>query len=132
MSRSTDLAKNTLILSFGTFLPKFAALVTIPIITSHLSKADYGTYDLITTLVALLLPVVTLQIHSAAFRFLIDCRDNQEEKKRVISNIYVFLVPVTFVTLSILYFLLPNIAADTKILIVLYFFADILILPLLC
>lgn len=128
MSRSTDLAKNTLILSFGTFLPKFAALVTIPIITSHLSKADYGTYDLITTLVALLLPVVTLQIHSAAFRFLIDCRDNQEEKKRVISNIYVFLVPVTFVTLSILYFLLPNIAADTKILIVLYFFADILIL----
>ena len=128
MSRSTDLAKNTLILSFGTFLPKFAALVTIPIITSHLSKAEYGTYDLITTLVALLLPVVTLQIHSAAFRFLIDCRENQDEKKIVISNIYVFLLPVTFVTLSILYFLLPNIAANTKILIVLYFFVDILIL----
>ena len=86
MSRSRDLAKNTLILSFGTFLPKFAALVTIPVITSHLTKAEYGTYDLITTLVALLLPVVTFQIHSAAFRFLIECRDDPREKKIVISN----------------------------------------------
>lgn len=128
MSRSTELAKNTLILSFGTFLPKFAALVTIPIITSHLTKVEYGTYDLITTLVALLLPVVTLQIHSAAFRFLIDCRDNREEKRKVISNIYLFLLPITIITLLVLYLFLPKINLGTKILIVLYFFVDILIM----
>lgn len=128
MSRSRDLAKNTLILSFGTFLPKFAALVTIPVITSHLTKAEYGTYDLITTLVALLLPVVTFQIHSAAFRFLIECRDDPREKKIVISNIYAFLLPVTIITLFILYLILPNIEKDTRLLIVVYFFVDILIM----
>ena len=31
MSREKALAKNTLILSIGTFLPKFAALITIPV-----------------------------------------------------------------------------------------------------
>ena len=109
MNRGKELAKNTLILSIGTFLPKFAALITIPIITAHLTKVEYGTYDLLATLVSLLLPVVTLQIHSGAFRFLIDCRDNPEEKKRVITNIYLFLVPVSLITLVVLYLALGTI-----------------------
>ena len=128
MDRGKELAKNTLILSFGTFLPKFAALITIPIITAHLTKIEYGTYDLLTTLVSLLLPVVTLQIHSGAFRFLIDCRDNPTEKKRVISNIYLFLVPISVITLIILYLLLGKVETSSRILVVIYFFVDIIII----
>lgn len=125
MRREKELAKNTLILSIGSFLPKLTALVTIPIITGHLTKVEYGTYDLITTLVELLLPVVTLQIQSAAFRFLIDCRDNEQDKKRVISNIYLFLIPVSLIALIVLYFALYRLDGLTRILITLYFSADI-------
>ena len=71
MSRGKELAKNTLILFFGTFLPKLSSIITLPIITGGLTKVEYGTYDLIGTLISLLFPIVTLQIHSAAFRFLI-------------------------------------------------------------
>ena len=62
MSREGKLVKNTLILSIGTFLPKLASFVTLPILTAYLTKEEYGTYDLITVLVSLLLPAVTLQI----------------------------------------------------------------------
>ena len=74
MSREKQLAKNTLIISFGTFLPKLISLITLPLITGYLTKEEYGQYDLITTLVFLVLPIATIQIQSAAFRFLIDCR----------------------------------------------------------
>lgn len=128
MSREKNLAKNTLILSFGTFLPKFVALITVPIITGHLTKIEYGTYDLITTLVSLFLPIATLQIQSAAFRFLIDCRNDSTERKKVISNIYLFLVPVSFIALVVLYLGLYKIDGLTRLLIVIYFFVDILML----
>lgn len=79
MSREGNLAKNTGILAIGTFLPKLASFITLPILTGYLSKAQYGTYDLIITLASLFLPAVTLQIQTAAFRFLIEVRS--EEKK---------------------------------------------------
>lgn len=126
MSRGKDLAQNTLILSIGTFLPKLTALITIPIITSRLTKIEYGTYDLLNTLVSLLLPILTLQIHSAAFRFLIDCRDNPKGKKRVITNIYVFIIPISILALLIFYLVLWKINWQTRMLIILYFFADTL------
>ena len=87
MNREKALAKNTLILSIGEFLPKFSSIITLPIITGGLTKAEMGTYDLISTLVSLFLPVATLQIQSAAFRFLIDVRKEKKETKRIITNI---------------------------------------------
>ena len=56
MSREGKLAKNTLILSIGTFLPKLASFVTLPILTGYLTQTEMGIYDLITILESLLLP----------------------------------------------------------------------------
>lgn len=127
-NREKALAKNTLIISFGTFLPKMSSIITLPILTAYLTTAEYGTYDLITTLVSLFLPIVTLQIQSAAFRFLIDCRKDEQEIKRVITNIFVFIIPVSIVSLIILYFVLASLSTEIKVLICLYFFFDILTL----
>ncbi len=125
MNREKELVKNTFILFIGTFLPKFAALVTIPVITSHLTRLEYGSYDLLQTLVTLLLPIATLQIQAGAFRFLIDCRDNEYEKKSVITNIYAVLIPISLIVLAILFAMLSEIEFLTRILIVLYYFVDI-------
>lgn len=126
MNRGKELAKNSLILSIGTLFPKIVNIVILPVITGHLTKLEYGTYDLVSTLVSLLLPFVTLQIQSAAFRFLIDCREDETERKRVISNIYIFIVPVSLITLSILYFALYKLEPMTRVLISFYFFFDII------
>ena len=89
MSREKELFKNTIILGLGNFLPKLVGVITLPIITACLTKMEYGTYDLIQTLLALLIPVATLQIHSAAFRFLIDCRGDKVRSSEIITNISV-------------------------------------------
>lgn len=125
MSRGGKLAKNTIILAIGTFLPKLASFITLPILTGCLTKDDYGTYDLIVVLVSLFLPAVTLQIQSAAFRFLIDVRDDKDKVKSVITNITAFIIPVSVAALFILYFCLYKISFEIRILICLYYFLDI-------
>lgn len=129
-NREKALAKNTFIIAFGTFLPKFSSIITLPIITSGLTKAEMGTYDLISTLVSLFLPVATLQIQSAAFRFLIDCRRNERETKKIITNILAFILPTSLSALAILYFCLTNVSFVTRWMICLYFFVDIFMLSI--
>lgn len=128
MDREKALAKNTFIIAIGTFLPKFSSIITLPIITGGLTKAEMGTYDLISTLVSLFLPVATLQIQSAAFRFLIDVRNDKKETNRIVTNIIAFVLPTSVIALAILYFCLGNVAIVVRWLICLYFFTDILML----
>ena len=127
MSRQGNLAKNTLILSIGTFLPKLAGFVTLPIITGYLSKKEYATYDLITLLVSLYLPELTLQIKTAAFRFLLDVRDDKEKQKKIISNIFAVTAPISVVALLVLYFFLPGHSTVLKLCICGYYLADIIV-----
>ena len=124
--REKEFAKNTAILAVGKYFPKLFSCITLPIITGQLTKAEYGTYDLITTLVSLLLPIVTLQIQSAAFRFLIDCRGEKRDSARIISNIFFFTVFTSVITVVIFYFVYSGVSVYTKVLICIYFFIDIL------
>lgn len=130
MKREREFAKNTLILSIGSFLPKFASIITLPILTAYLTKAEYGTYDLISTLVSLLLPAVTLQIQSAAFRFLIDCRKDEKKVKEIASTIIFFSAMVSVISLIVLYLVLHKMSTTTRILISLYFFFDVMLLAI--
>lgn len=130
MSREKNLVKNTVIIGFGTMLPKVANIITLPIITMWLTKTEYGTYDLISTLVSLLLPVITLQIQSAAFRFLIDTKQDRNRRQQIISTITVFSCSLTLVSVAVLYFVLYRMENTIRILICLYFFADITLILL--
>lgn len=126
MSREGKLAKNTFILAIGTFFPKVAIFITLPLLTAYLTQAEYGTYDLVLALVSLLLPAATLQIQSAAFRFLMEVRSDEDEKKSIITNIYGFIVPVSVVSLMILFFAMQRLSMPVRIAICAYFFCDII------
>lgn len=127
MKREQQFIKNSVILSIGTIVPKMTAIVTLPIITGCLTKAEYGTYDLITILVSLVLPIATLEMQAAAFRYLVNLRGNLIEQKKCITNITAFTVPVCIVVLTILYFCLFNVSPSTRLLILIYFFVDIIL-----
>lgn len=130
MRRENDLIKNTIVLSLGKYFPKLLALITLPIITSQLTKIEYGTYDLINTLISLILPIVTLQIQSAAFRFLIDLRSSKEGQCRIISNIFYFTISTSLLAITVIFIAYKNIQVTTKILICLYFLSDIMLIAL--
>lgn len=127
MKREEKLIKNTIILAIGTFLPRVASFIVLPILTGYMTQEEFGTYDLITVLVGLLLPAVTLQIQTAAFRFLIDIRGDIKEEKRIVTNIFVFTLPVSIAALIILYFSLFQLDPLVRWLICIYFIFDILV-----
>ena len=127
MSRESKLAKNTIILAIGTFLPKVASFVTLPILTGCLTQEDYGIYDLIVVMCSLFLPAITLQIQTAAFRFLIDERENKKEVNSIITNIMVFLTCVSAIGLLILFFCLFKLDLRIRLMICLYYMADIIV-----
>ena len=128
MSRERELIKNTGILSLGALIPKLIAIIVTPILTLRLTKAEYGTYDLIITVVSLLLPAITLEITSAAFRFLIDKKLDICEVKKIISTMYSFVGIISLVVCSFFLLFVGDRFTDNKFLIFLYFIFDILLI----
>ena len=130
MSREKALVKNSAIISVGTFLPKLVNLITLPIVTAGLNKTEYGTYDLIITLVSCVLPFITLQIHTAAFRFLVEARNNRQKTEKIISSLLFYIISISVVSLVIVYCLLFKLPLSLRLMICLYFFLDTLVLTM--
>lgn len=129
MRREIALIKNTIIIAFGTMLPKVAGLITLPIITGCLTKGEVGTYDLMTTIIALFLPVVTLQIQTAAFRFLLDCKEN-DQIKEIVSTMFIFGICVSMIAILCFFFILYRFDFVTRILICFCFLVDVILIML--
>lgn len=79
------LAENTILLGIGALLSKGLLFVMVPFFSRWLTAEDYGSFDLIITSVALMLPLLTLASGEAVFRFSIDT-DSIHEKRKYISN----------------------------------------------
>ena len=107
MSKGREFAKNTIILLIGKFCTQFMSLLLIPLYTYSLSTKDYGYVDLIQTYITLFVPILTLKLDSAAFRFLIDVREDEFGKKKVVSNIIGVLI-LALIFFSIIYGIIIN------------------------
>ena len=86
MEKGKALIKNTFIILLGKISTQFLSFFLLPLYTNFLSSKEYGTVDLITTYIALIVPVITLQLEMAMFRELIDVRDDILKKKGIIST----------------------------------------------
>lgn len=92
MDKNKTFVKNTIILFIGKFATQFMSLLLLPLYTHYLLTNDYGTVDLLQTYISLFIPVLTLRIDSAVFRFLIDKREKNDEIRKIISNIFLILI----------------------------------------
>lgn len=86
VSRESNLAKNTMIITVGKVCTQLVSFLLLPLYTAILSTEEYGVVDLLNTLVSLLLPLVTLQIDQALFRELVEVRDNESKKAKIIKT----------------------------------------------
>ena len=123
MKREKALFKNTIIIVIGKICTQLITFFLLPLYTSVLSTGEYGTVDLLNTLVSLLLPIVTFQVEQAVSRKFIDNRDKERHKKNIISTgifsviiqcfIYlcVFMAISPFVENEYKYFLATNVIA---------------------
>ncbi len=72
MSKYTKLLKNTSIMGVGAFLSKVLVFLLLPLYSSVMSTADYGVADIVAQSSNLLMPIITLGICAAVFRFACD------------------------------------------------------------
>lgn len=120
------LLKGTVVYMAGSVLSKILQLAILPLITAVLLKEEYGYYDLIVTTISLVMPIITLQIIEALFRFMFSAND--EEKRRILSTTFLFLI-AGIIVLSLLILIISIFTDIIKypILIVLYYGTYILL-----
>ncbi len=112
MNEKNRLFKNTIIITIGNFGAKMISFLLLPLYTSILTTEEYGIYDYIVAISAFLLPIVTISMHEALFRFIIDTGDNGIKYKKIVSNAFCALIIGIFVFSLICYIvhlLIPDI-----------------------
>lgn len=108
MDKYKKLASNTLIFAIGTFSSKILSFLLMPFVTRMMGTGDYGSADLIQQTVNVLIPVVTLQVNSAALRFSLDRAKNKADVftvgvRTTLIGFVIFLLfsyPISLITIN--------------------------------
>ena len=88
MGRYKRLISNTAILGVGTFASKVLVFLLMPLYTAILSAEEFGVADLVSQSANLLIPLASLGICDALFRFTLDA-DSANQKKIFTSSMMV-------------------------------------------
>ncbi|MBP3766504.1 MAG: polysaccharide biosynthesis C-terminal domain-containing protein [Bacilli bacterium] len=121
MSEKKLLFNNTIIIFISRIFTQFISFILLPFYTTYLDNGSYGIIDLINTYISLLVPIVTIQLENAVFRYLVDSRNNFDDTKKIISIsfkiiikmilifILISLILSMFIKINYLYLILLNI-----------------------
>lgn len=82
-SRINSLIKETTWFAIGNFGSKILSLLLVPLYTNILSTKEYGAVDIVSTTISLAIPVLTLSLQDAAFRY---AMEKGVQKRSVISD----------------------------------------------
>ncbi len=77
-SRNENLIKNVLLFAIGNIGSKLLQIILVPIYTRVMSSAEYGTVDIMQSIVSLLLPIFSFTIYEAVFRYAMEKDYNKQ------------------------------------------------------
>lgn len=98
MNKYKKLVGNSLIFAIGNLGSKLMQFIMVPLYSFALSTTEFGQTDIITTMVSLLSPVISLEIFDAVFRFAMDKNGN---KHKVFSSGVLVTFIATVITLAV-------------------------------
>ena len=104
MSREKELVKNTIIVFIGKIFTQFISFLLIPLYTFGLDTDAYGYIDLIQTYIMIIVPTLILRFDSSIFRFLVDSRKKEDDKKSIISSAFraIIIQSILFIIVAII------------------------------
>lgn len=79
MNETKYLAKNIGFLTISQFGTKLLSFFLVPLYTSVLTTSDYGTYDLFTVTISLMIPIFTSNIADSSLRFALEKTTNKNQ-----------------------------------------------------
>lgn len=83
MERNKKLFSNSIIFTIGNLGSKFISFFMVPLYTYTLTTSQFGTVDLLITTVNLFLPIASLSLFDAVFRF---AMDNDVDNAQVLTS----------------------------------------------
>ena len=104
--------KNTGILLIAKISTQIINFFLIPLYTAVLTTQEYGTVDIYTSLAMILIPILTLQVEMALFRYYI-VNKNEKDRVEIVSSSYAIVIVISIVV-SVIYWIaaillkLPN------------------------
>lgn len=110
MSKSQELAKNTIILGIGKIFTALVGFLLLPVYTRYLDLQEYGLIDLVIVYATLIVPIITLRLELAVFRWLIDQRGDRQATGATITSI-LQLVTLSAGVFTLVYFLFNHFVA---------------------
>ena len=108
MDKYKKLAANTVIFAISKFSSSVLSFLLMPYVTAKMVSSDYSTGDLIQQTANVLIPVVFLQINSAALRFALDKESDKTSVftvglRTTVQGFLAFLIfyyPITLIRLN--------------------------------
>ena len=88
-SKKKQLIKNTGIIGIGTILSKLFTFLLLPLYTAYLTTSEYGYIDLLQTIANLLIPILSLELYCAVFRFIIEEKDEKARNKIIGTSFFI-------------------------------------------
>lgn len=114
MNRERDIAKNAFIFTAGKVAAQLIGFLLLPLYSVLLTPEDFGTADLINTLVFLIIPFVGIQMDTALFRYTVDCREEAEKQKELFSTVIIVNLIQTGVYAAVFFAARPFISLRYK------------------
>lgn len=97
-----NLIENIFLFLISNLIPKLLTFLLIPLYTKYLSTEEYGTLELISTTVSLLIPLITLNISDALLRFLLDDRIENKDVFNISFKIFIYDTIISIIFLIIM------------------------------
>lgn len=99
MNEKKRLIKNTGMIAIGNISTKLVSFFLLPLYTALLSTSEYGTFDYILSIATFCVPFVSVLMDESIFRFLIDCKKQEEKEKVISTSLMIVLTGMTGFTL---------------------------------
>lgn len=101
MNKYKKLVSNSLIFAVGNLGSKLMQFIMIPLYSYTMTTIQYGKVDLLTTIVSLVMPIISLDIFDAVFRYSLDKGDDHKETFNI-GLAFTLLVSVVSLPITIL------------------------------
>ena len=125
MKQEKELIKNTFIIAIGKFSTQIVSFLLVSLYTAKLTTEQYGSYDLIITIITFITPFITLTLEESMFRFLIDAKSKKEEKS-IITQTVITILTTLFIACIIIFAVIKIFSINTTKLFIPYVIAVVL------
>ncbi|MBC2369589.1 oligosaccharide flippase family protein [Listeria booriae] len=113
-SKYKKLFQNTILFSIGSMGSKLISLLLVVVFTHHINPQEYGEVELISVIINLCLPFVTLSIYDAVLRFVM--KDNENKGSVLLNGIAIcVVVGLTFIAGSVVGILFWGLGINTLV-----------------